>query len=243
MNGPITFKSRNGMLFSKLPIGNVLRERLGPIASKNLAKTIRFAEREKWVLYRTDLLGDKELDDKLAHDLVLAFDLPHPLDMRPKVIICDPKTIQTVRDFKKKPVQLAKELGYEEVIKKLLGRSQPAGIRRKWYEIFDRALDIDERERDINKNAFNMSLYLPSLFIELRDKGEACSKLADILWFDPKHDESQSFDWIAYHRVEPRNGTFKETPYYNDTRFIALLDELIKENWNVRSRDKGPDRP
>jgi hypothetical protein len=235
----ITFKNGHGMLESSRPIGKLLQKKLGPYESKRLAKTIRFAKHDHWVVYEPDLLDDRELDDKLARDLGRILELPHPLDLPTKVTICHPRTVQFLRDFKSKPVKLAQAYCYEDVTSSLFAPSQPADFRRKWYEIFNRALDVDERARDINKSAFNLSLFLPSLFIGLDDRGEACRKLADRLWFDPKHDEGELFDWITYNCMEPEKGTFKETPYYNDVRYIDLLGELIIENRDLMFRNKG----
>ena len=236
MNGPITFRSRNGMLHSSLPIGDVLREKLGKRACKCLAPTIRFAEREKWVVYGTDILVDRELDDKLAHDLGFTLKLPPSPGPSQKVTICHPKTVQLLQGFKRRTVKFSKDLGYEKVTKTLFAPSRPADLRRKWYEILDHALDVDERAKDFNKSAFNLSLFLSSLSIGLNDKGEACSKLTDRLWLDPKHDDGQFFDWLSYNGTEPGNGSFKETPYYNDRRFLELLDDVMIENRDLMFR-------
>jgi hypothetical protein len=243
MNGQITFKSHNGMLESRRPIGKLLQEKLGPYASKRLAKTIRFAKHNNWVFYEPELLDDRELDDKLARDLGRIIELPHPLDLPAKVTICHPKTVLSLRDFKSKPVKLAQAYCYDDVTGSLFAPSQPADFRRKWYEIFNHALDVDERAKDINKSAFNLSLFLPSLFIGLNDQGEACRKLADRLWFDPKHDEGQLFDWLTYNCMEPENGTFSETPYYNDKRLIDLLNALMIENRDLLFKGQKIDTP
>lgn len=237
---PITYKSSDGMLHSKRPIGDVLRKKLGTRASNHLKNTFRFAGRDKWPVYTAAVFNkeDRELDDKLAHDLHYIIGLPPSIDFHYKVMICDPKTVQKVSHFKNRPVELSNVLGYAEVTEKLFEHSQPVDIRRKWYEIFNHVIDVDQRAKDFNNNAFSVCIYLASLMIGLKDNSEASRALMDRLWLPTKRMEDQRTAWLSRYAVRPDWDTYNTMIYYNDKRLMKLLDKMILKNRDLMFRNK-----
>lgn len=213
----------NGMLSSRIEIKDILQKQLPPREFRSRKREIdEIVAPNKCVVYHKQLLDDPPLDEKIGAGLIHSFS---------RIDVCRPNILLFIRDYKKKPVIKANIYGYHQIVKTFFSSHLSTDLRFKAYEIFNKAIAVDERN---GTNTFFATLQLSRLFSsDIRQY----QKLIDRLWVDPEFDPGQYFDWLHFH-VESRGteGNFKSTEYYNDNRFIRTVKKLIDENGPLLSQ-------
>lgn len=220
-----TIKHPNGMLSSEIGVRDILQKQLPKREFKRYKHEINERVAPKLcVVYDKGLLDEPDLDDKLAENIGY-------IHRYSNIDVCRPNIILLMRDYKGKSVSESKIYGYHDIVKMLFSNHLSTDLRIKAYEIFHKAITVDERN---GSNTFYPTLQLSWLFFP--DINEY-QKLINTLWFDPNFDPDQRFDWGHY--LDANKGTVgnsKNTPYYNDDRFIGIINKLYDENKAVLFR-------
>ncbi len=214
-----TARHPNGMLSSSINIGDILRKQLPPEEFIQKKRGImEMVAPKNCVVYDRDLLDEPELDDMLADNIGYMYRFSN-------IDVCRPNIILLMRDYKKKPAAKATINGYHHIINMFFSRHLPTDLRFKAYKTFNKAIDVDKR------NGTNTFFPLLQLFWLHFPNTNGYIKLIDEVWIDPQYDPGQKFDWE--HFVLECSGTlgnFGSTPYYNDDRFIGIVNNLYDKN-------------
>ena len=213
----ITFRAK-GILYSRLPIGEVLQKKCSPRVLRMNSVQKRIVESDKYVVFHKGLLGEP-INERLAEDLACFVDIG-------KVKLCDPKAMQIIKDFKKRPVIMAGSYGMQDIASKLLSKDLSADLRFKGYEVFNHAIGLDKRN---GTNAYCNILMISSIFRSDFQKYEA---FIDRIWLDPKYDENEYRKWLYCSFVTGigENTGFESTGYYDDERFLCILNAFLDAN-------------
>ncbi len=210
-----TTKHPDGRLSSGIKVEEILQRTLPKREFKRYKHEIEeLVAPKQCVVYDKGLLDEPELDDMLAESIGY-------IHRFSKLDVCRPNIILLMRDSKKKPATEANINGYHHIINMFFSRRFSTELRFKAYEIFNKALEVDKRNKRKKTNTFLAVLHL--FWWNLSDMN-VYRKLIDKLWMDPELFPGQNFDWGHYVIASKgKEGNFKSTPYYNDSRFIEIV--------------------
>ena len=224
----ITVKTCTGMLYSKVNIGEVLRNRLPLREYRNNRYLVKDAVDGNFVVYNKKLLDEPELDDKIAKGSAAC------IYQFKGIEVCYPQTILFIRKHKNTPVLFAKLSGMEEIAKKLLSKNLPVDLRFKGYEVFNHIIDLDKRN---GTNAYLKTLQLSALFIP---DIERYGPFIDRLWLDPTYNDYEYHDIYLLILLASGIGNYTHLGskgYYSDDRIIEIINDLLNTN-NLGKVDK-----
>jgi hypothetical protein len=169
----LTVRTRKGTLVSRTEISRLLGQE--HLAKRSMSDLMKEAVRERFVVYRSTLLDEPELDCLLAEKaLCLVIDFG-------SVKVCHPMTVVKLREFKANPFTTAKELGMADVPTLLLSKEFSVYARFKAFSVFNHAISLDS---ETGLNTYEMLLRLCERIMEEGDH-QLYMRLLDNLWLYP----------------------------------------------------------
>lgn len=228
-----TRRANSGILLSTRGIRDILRENLTQKEYRYYRTPIAFFSKEKYVIYSRGLLGNPDIDERIAIALnrvqnIYGFE------------VCDPRTILDVRHFRTDPYYRAKSLGMGRTMRTVLAATLPADEKFRWFCVFNHAIGLDEHT---GLDTFPKILRLLSrLTPDISKYVNAFEKL----WYIPLPAIDSESDFSAYHTgtYQHADGWGDEKMNYEDIGFVKVLNELLRANGLEPVKKVGePDTP
>jgi len=214
-----TRRDNSGVLSSTRGIRDILRENLTQSEYRRSPTPIAFFSSAKYVVYLRELLGNPDIDERIAKAKACVAGIGG-------FTVCHPETLLMVRKFKADPYYRAKALGMGSTIRRLMATKLPAVERFMWLCVLNHASGIDEYT---GLDTYQKILQLLS---RLTPDVNGYSGVLERLWHVPRSETMSEDNLAMFHcfMYVLNDAGGDEKVNYEDIEFVKVLNELLRAN-------------